>query len=295
MDDTLKSVTAGLVSLVVIHGILEFKAHRVALNELHIAFPHHKETDARVREVQPLGLFSNRIRLIDLTASQVETAGIPLYQSPGGGLTGNIGHLRLHMLNSTFAGLSVSRFDADIPDVKYDVGTLVFRDRILIRGAGVGNGTVTVSEADLVGFAARKLMGLVDNCTITIINGEIRIEGVSAVSSTKSILVAQGKLTVRDGRSIQVEQLTASMDGKPIARPLVNLLANRLNPVLDTDADLHLADFIHLTDVRTLPGAVRIEGTLTIPVKPRKQKPAVRAPLRVESAEPKTQEDLPDQ
>ena len=152
MDDTLKTIIFGFLGTIVFHAGLEKRAERDATRQVASAF-HNTGTIRSVVESRGMfGALANQLFAIDIHGSGLSTAQLPFVAFPRAGWKGHIRHLRLHFDNLTLKGLPINRFEADIPNVTYDLGHALYKDRLVIRGAGIGPASVHISAEGRTAF-----------------------------------------------------------------------------------------------------------------------------------------------
>ena len=121
MDDTVKTVVFGFLGMIVIHASLERRAKHDATAEVERAFQHSGTVHTRVEPRGMFGVLANRLYSIDVYGSGLKSNQLPFTTIPRNGWKGSIRHLRLHFDNLVLKGLPVDRFEADIPNVTYDL------------------------------------------------------------------------------------------------------------------------------------------------------------------------------
>src|SRR5580700_11377192 len=128
MDDTAAGVAAGLLIALVLHGALNKKAARAAERQMSESFTGTGSIHAIVHEHAPFGLLASDLWAVDFYADHVHADGIPFTQNYRAGWKGRIHHLRLHLTDCAIAGLQLSRLEADIPRVTYDIGRALYKE-----------------------------------------------------------------------------------------------------------------------------------------------------------------------
>jgi len=265
VDDTTKGLTVGLLTLLLFHGYLNRRAAHAAERQFQEALSQRGEVHAVVRAQEPFGLYANSIDTLDLYASDIVADQLPFTQSPRAGWKGSIRHLKLHLVHSQLAGMHISRLEVDIPDVRYDIGHALYKNRLFIRSAPMGPVKIWVSEDDLSRFAAIKLKGTVTNASVAIRNN-LLIFGSVNVLGTKNTFAANGNIAIREGRYLDISDVEVSLNGRALAPSAATAMLKSMNPMLDVERDLHLGNSLKIKSVSVGYGMLLIEGEFTVPM-----------------------------
>ncbi len=268
MDDTLKVLTLGFFAFLTLHASLERRSSRAAETQVNESFHHTGTVHATVEARGMFGLLANDIWAIDIYSSHQQSDKLPFYLYPKPGWKGSIRHLRLHFSDFTLAGLPIDRMDADIPFAKYDLGQALYKNRLLLRGAGEGPAVVQVGESGLQTFIQRKYPRLMRDVKVDITERQVTISGKLALFTGLSPFSATGTLVPRANRFIDLQEPTILLDGKPLSAVAAENLLKSINPVLDSEKDLKLGGFFRLSRVEVKTGTLSIFGTATIPPAP---------------------------
>ncbi|HLJ55995.1 MAG TPA: DUF2993 domain-containing protein [Chthonomonadaceae bacterium] len=266
MDDTAKALVLGFLGLIVVHAGLERRARHDAARQLDGAFHHSGALRLSVEPRGMLGALGNRLYAIDVTGTGQSIDKMPFASIPRSGWKGEIRHLRVHLDSLTLKGLPVERLDADIPNVTYDIGQALYKDRLVIRGAGEGPATVRIGADGLRRFIDRKYGQTVTDVAVAFRGGRVQITGDLMFLGAKAPFVALGDMTTRSGRYVDLAQADVTLNGKPLSPDLVQAIIRQLNPLLDIADDLGLAGYLKLTSVSVGADAVTVYATATIPV-----------------------------
>jgi hypothetical protein len=268
VDDTLKIVTVGFFAFLTFHASLERRAARAADSQMHESF-HSTGTVRSVVESRGMfGLLANDIWSIDIYSEHQQSDRLPFYIYPKSGWKGSIRHLRLHFSEFSLAGLPIERMEADIPFATYDIGNALYKNRLVLRGAGEGPALVQVSELGLQVFIQRKYPRLMRDVHVEIATGHVTISGKLALFNGFSPFSVTGTLCPRDGRYLDLTDPVVALDGKPLDARAALALLKTINPVLDNDTDLKLGGFFHLSSVDVGQGILSIRGAATVPRAP---------------------------
>lgn len=265
MDDTLKILTIGFCAFLTFHASLERRAARSADSQMREAFHNTGSVRSVVEPRGMFGLLANDLWSIDIYGTHQESDRLPFYLYPKGGWKGSIRHLRLHFSSFTLAGLPIERLEADIPHATYDIGQALYKNRLVLRGAGEGPALVQVGEQGLQAFVQRKYPRLMREVHVEIGGGHVILSGKLSLFSGLSAFTAAGRLSPRGGRYIDLIDPTVEIDGKPLDTASAVALLKTINPVLDSEKDLHLGGFFRLSHVEIGEGVLSIRGTATVP------------------------------
>ena len=266
MDDTTKSVAIGLVAALLFHGLLENRAHHASLREMREAFLSGGELQARVVAEPPFYLFGNRIEILDLYGDGVKSEKLPFMQFPSAGWKGSISSLRLHITHSTLKGLSIERLEAVIPDVRYDLGWAINRNRLKIRSAGTGSVDLWVSTDAITEFTRKKYSQSMRDVAVTVIGERMMVRGTALMMGAKAQIEVQGSLMPRDGRYVEISNPQVILNGKPVNSDVAVRLVSGVNPVLDIDKDFDIGNFMRVQSVKIEGVLVHIHGTASVPI-----------------------------
>jgi len=265
MDDTAKALVCGFLGLILFHAGMERRVRHDAARQLDEAFNH---TGSLRVEVEPRGMFGvlgNRLYAIDVMGTGQVIDRLPFSAVPRNGWKGQIRHLKLRFDTVTLRGLPVERFDADIPNITYDLGHALYKDRLLIRGSGEGPAAVRIGADGLRRFIDRKYGKTVTDVVVAFHDGRVEITGSLLFLGIRTPFVAVGHLATRAGRYVDLVQPDVSLNGKPLTPDLVASITSQLNPILDVSDDLGLSAYLRLTSVSIGTDSVVVSGRATIP------------------------------
>lgn len=265
MDDTVKGLTIGLLSMLVLHGFLGGRARHAAERQMRETFSGSGTIRAEVREEAPFGLFANNIHALDIYGSGVSAERLSFIQVPRSGWKGRIQHLRLHLTDSVIAGMRVARLEADIPNVTYDLGHAFYKDRLFIRTAAPGTIEVWLDQSNLATFAVRKFGRTVNSIKATLAGDRLELVGNLKLLNSATPFSVSGLLSERDGQYVDLVDPIITLNGAPVDAARAHLLMSTINPVVDVEKDLHLGKLITVQRVTVSDHQLIIEGKLTIP------------------------------
>jgi LmeA-like phospholipid-binding len=266
MDDTTKSVAIGLVAALLLHGFLQDRARQASVREMREAFPAGGEISARVVAEPPLYLFGNRIQILDLYGTGVSTDRLPFMQYPRTGWKGSIHSLRLHIKQSTLKGLSIEKLEAEIPNVRYDLGWAMNRNRLKIRSAGTGTLDIWISTDAITEFTRKKYARSMRDVQVSVIGDRMAVRGTALLMGAKAQIDVQGSLVPKAGRYVEIENPQVSLNGKLVAADAAARLISGVNPVLDVDKDFDIGNFMRVESVKVEGALVHIHGSAAVPV-----------------------------
>ena len=265
MDDTLKSAIFGLLGLIVIHGSLERRVHHDAARQINEAFDGTGKIETRVTTSGMFGILSNRIYAVDVFGEGMATSRLPFTVIPRSGWKGNIRHLRLHLRRFQLNGVAVDRFEADIPNVSYDLGHALYKDRLVMRSAGHGPAVVTIGPESLRKFVLKKYSGVLDDVAVSFPDKQVSISGSLLLFARPTPFSAIGRLRISNGRYIELVEPVVQLNGRPMLPGMMQLTLSRINPVLDVDVDLGLRGYFRMESVRFGDNEIEVSGEAGIP------------------------------
>ncbi len=265
MDDTLKTLIYGFLGTIVIHGALERRAAHDAARQVRDAFASSSAVRARVEPRGMFGALGNRFYAVDIFGTGLATNQLPFVAVPRPGWKGSIRHLRLHFDNMVLRGVAIDRLDADLPNVTYDIGQALYRDRLVIRGAGDGSISVRIGADGLRDFILRKYRRTLSDIQVSFRDERVMIVGKLAIFGIQSPFIATGRLEQRDGRYVDLSMPSIEMNGRTLTSEVTANVLREINPVLDISTDLGLAGYITLSRIVIGVQEITISGRAAIP------------------------------
>jgi hypothetical protein len=267
MDDTLKTLVFGFLGMIVFHSGLEGRARRDISREVRGAFAGSGTVRTTLEARGMFGAIGNHFYAVDVYGSHLEADRLPFVSIPRAGWKGHIRHLRLHFDHLLLNGLPVRQFEADVPNVTYDLGRALYKDRLVIRGAGEGPAAVTVGADGLRTFIARKFSRMIAGADVSFRAQRVAITGRLLLFGGDSPFTAIGQLEARDGRYLDVVRPTVELNGQPLPEAMIAGVLKQMNPVLDVSTDLGLGGYFTLERVQIGDDQVTIYGRAAIPVR----------------------------
>jgi hypothetical protein len=212
-----------------------------------------------------LGVWLARADTITVRASGFHAAQMPFFaETPVPAWRGDVQTVRIVLEKFSLSGFSVRRLEATIPNVSLDSRAAAFRLRIRLFGAGWGDGQVTLDEEDLTAFVSRRLPE-VQSPRVRVTPSAIVITGELAALLTTWRFEAKGRVTVREGRELVIEDAQVSVEGESLPPALVQKLVTALNPVLDVERDMRLGSMFIVERAEQQDGFVKLIGRATVP------------------------------
>jgi hypothetical protein len=266
MDDTLRNIAIGLGAFLAFHVVLGSRAHRSAVQQVARSFDHTGSVQVHLRPSGLFGLELNDFATVEVDGEGVRAEHLPFFVFPREGWKGSIHHLRLRLTDMLLAGLPVTRFDADLPHVSYDIGEAFNRGRLVLRGSGSGPSQVHISPSGLRAFINRKFQKTLSDVVVEIKNGKVIVHGKVQLIGPPTDFVASGLLAARAGRFVDLVDARMTLGGATVGATLAAQLLLKFNPVLDTYEDLGLAGYFEMTRVGIGVGEVVIDGEASLPI-----------------------------
>lgn len=266
MDNTVVSLVYGLLGLIVVHGSLEKRIQHDATRNVQASFDSYGSVRTSVMSSGVFGAFANRLYSIDVYGDDVSSDRLPFVAIPRRGWKGSIRHLRLHLTRIHLAGLPVDSFYADIPDVRYDLGHALYKDRLVIRSAGEGPARVAIGSESLRTYILRKYSNLMDSVVVAFEPPRVIISGSITILGKRSSFSAAGQLRARDRRFVDIVDPSVQLGGVATSELFNQTLLRQINPVLDIERDLHLKGYFEISDVQVKMSGIVVDGTARVPV-----------------------------
>lgn len=212
-----------------------------------------------------LGVLLGRADTIRVQASGFHAARMPFFtESPVPAWRGKADNVQIVLERFFLSGLPVHRLEATIPNVFLDSRAAAFRLRIRLFGTGWGEGCVSLDEEGLAEFVRRRLPE-VRSPRVRVTSSGIHIAGDLAVLLTAWRFEAKGRVVVRNGRQIVIDDVQVSVEGELLPPAVVQRVISALNPVLDVERDLHLGSAFIVEDVQQEDGLIKLIGRATVP------------------------------
>lgn len=265
MDDLLKKLLLGLATLTVLHTGVNRRAERVAASRVRAAFDDSGTVRVRVRPHGEWGLLAADIGAIEIYGVALRAEHLPLYVSPHSGSRGRIRHLIFHLRDFTLFGHPIDRFDADIPDLAFDLREALFHNRLVLCRSGVGAGVVQIGESSLKRFIQYKFKKLLSDIDISITETAVYVSGKVLLFGGPTPFTATGRLIERDGRYVEITDPLVQLRGVTVSQETAGRFVQQINPVLDIVNDLGLEGYFRITAVQLQRGIAIIRGGVTIP------------------------------
>lgn len=217
-------------------------------------------------EAQP-DLAWGSLHKASISARDFSLDGLPLYTEPWRSQKGRLGSLELALADFRLRGLRIQKLEASIPGCRFDLSLALNKREFRLSRSGVGTGTVTVAEADLAEWINAKYAEI-KRCTVKVDRDVVWVEGYGEFLIVKTNFTVIAKLKAVDGTKLTLHDAKIYFDWVRADPLAAQTLLKTLNPVVDLDKDLGLADAIKVTDIRLRDGVVRASGLTKIPVAP---------------------------
>jgi hypothetical protein len=263
MSDDLKNGATVLLGLALFAGFLNHRAERAIVHDLSRTAK-GGEIHANVKPRGLFGLLVGQGDTAKVWGKGFTTEGLPFKVTSGSGLRAKVKTLTFDFQDFTLRGTQVKRFSAVIPSVDLDIFRAFFDERIVVRTAGEGTAEAAVDEKALAEFVTRKYPQLSD-VEVKLLDGRILVGGNVNLLGNKTRLDAVSSLSVKDGRYINVVDMTVALNNKEAAPFLRDTIINNLNPVLDFEKDLGLGGYFYATELEIGKGTLTVRGRAMVP------------------------------
>jgi hypothetical protein len=269
MDDTFRNVAIGLFAFLGLHGGLQARVQHSAERQVRDSFGATGRMGVIVAPRGFFGLEANDLYEVDIDGAGMRLDRIPFSVFPRSGWKGDIRYLRLRLRNFTLHDIPIREFRAEIPHVAYDLGHAFYRGRLVLRGAGVGNATVTLGAESVLAFIRHKkqFQQILSDVVVFVENGKIVVTGTGTFPLLGTTpFTAVGIVTAREGRylDLDLEHTVIKLNG--VEAPIS--LLKSINPVVDIEEDLGLKGYFTVSQVRIDGDQLIVTGTSTLPVAP---------------------------
>ncbi len=212
-----------------------------------------------------LGVWLARADTITVRASGFHATQVPFFtETPVPAWQGRATRVQINLERFSLRGFPVRRLEATIPGVSLDSRAAAFRLRIRLFGAGWGEGRITLDEEDLTSFVKRRLPE-VHSPQVRVTASEVYITGELAALLTTWRFEARGRVAVRDGRQVVIENAQVRVEGEDLPPAVVQKVVSALNPVLDVERDMHLGSMFIIERAEQEEGFVKLIGRATVP------------------------------
>jgi hypothetical protein len=265
LDDLVKNLTLGLFALASAHVGIEERLRHDAARQVREMFHNTGLVRVTAEPRGAFGLIASDAWSVDIYGEHLKTERMPFVVYPKSGWKGSIRHLRLHLDDFTLAGLPIAHLDADVPFVKFDIGEVTWKDRIVLRGAGSGPAAVQVNAAGLRHFVIQRYTQTLSDVELWFQNRKLYLSGKYALFGVSMPFIASGHLSPRAGRYVDVTDAILLLNHRPVSPQVAETILRQINPVLDIERDLGLGNTVTMTDVEIGDSEVTIHGQATIP------------------------------
>jgi len=207
------------------------------------------------------------LKRVTITASNFETASLPLFCEPERGTKGKVRELRIELSDFVLGGLRVESLSAAIPDCRFDYDLALRERKIRLSRSGVGKGRVRLLEDDLERFILKKFREI-KRVDVRLDRNRVYVKGFGEFLVIQTDFEVIAKLIPSEGRQIMLSEAKVFF-GEFVADPTVrDLVLRTLNPVVDIDVDLGLNGAIEMEGVELAAGGLEAWGAVRIPDRP---------------------------
>ena len=274
MKDLLKGAGITLVGVAFFAGLASERARYSARRDLERAIPNSRFHVS----VKPRGLLGMAVGRADSARIQGQGFAVddlPFRVEPRGGVIARLERLKLDFRDIRIRALPVQALQAEIPRVDVDAARVLINGHFTIRGADAGVGWAVITEDGLREFIARKRPEF-SELSVRLLPGEALVTGRATLLLAPAPIEARVKLGAADGRFLNAVGADVKVNGMPVPPPLTERLMQSLNPIIDVQRDLGLADWLYVTGVEVAEGILTVRARVTIPRKrvlPAEKKP----------------------
>ena len=213
------------------------------------------------------GLMQGRLKTLTVRARDFTLDGLPFTLEPERPRSGRIKQFVMHMSNANLRGLRAERALAIIPEVYYDKSLALSKRIFRLSATGVGACEIVVNERDLAAYIARKFAPYMREVDVQITPEQITVQGTAVLFVGEVRFRAVGKLVPREGRYLDLAEVSIETEGANLPAESANLLRQFLNPIIDIERDLGLHDGLSVETIISELGKMRALGKVWIPNK----------------------------
>ncbi len=264
MDDSLRDTGWALLGLALFSALAGARVQSAARRDVRRAVP-GGTLSVKVITQTPWDAAVGQVYRARISGSGFSTLGLPFVQQPGGGLLGDLRHLDLDLHDIVLSDLPVHSLRAEIPNVRVDGPYALFGGHLRIRGAGEGTVVAVLQEAGLAEYLSKK-RPLLHDLKLRLTGGQAHVSAMAAVLVGLAPVEATARVAVAEGRYLNAVDATVLLNGKPLAPAVTDQLLKTLNPIIDVDKDLHLGDWLYVTDAEIGEGTLTVQGKVRIPL-----------------------------
>ena len=265
MNDGLRDAGYAVLGLAMLSWILTDRVSHAARRELKSAFP-SANFDIRITPRGLLGMTVGQAYRARISGGGFTAESLPFRIEPGGGAVAGIRHLELDLHDIVLRDLGVQTLTADIPFVKADATKAFFDGHLRFRGAQEGTGEAILTAEQIERYLAKKRPQF-QELKIRLSQGEAFISGKTALLIPGSAFEAKATVGISEGRYLNAENPTVSLNGTPMPRTMAIQLLKTVNPIIDIDKDLGLGEWLYITSAEIAEGKLTVRGRIHIPVK----------------------------
>lgn len=205
----------------------------------------------------------------DLAAVEATARGFrlqepPLFVDPEASHSGKIGRLRIRFEDFELRALPIEALEADIPGCHFDFGLAKRTGELAISKTGVGRGSVRVNEAGLKLYLERRFPELRE-VSVRLEKHHLWAEGRLRVFGMEKPFALVTQLAIRDGVRLVLDSPKLYFDWRRAEPSLADPLLRMIDPVLDLQKDLGLADSFYLDELEIRGGEVVARGAARVP------------------------------
>lgn len=260
-----------LIALGITYGVAR---REVAVFERHAAADiaaqltgERKVVKVRTNFELPFGPLFADIRNATIEASHFATEGIPLYTDPHRPSSGRVRNLEIILRDFTLRGLRIDTLHSSIPECRFDRDLALKHKQIRLSRSGLGVGTVKILAQDLAKYIPTKVKEIKE-CLVKLDRGKVWVEGYGEFLIAKTRFLVVADLTTEEGVRLNLTNARVVLDWQLADDLSRKALLDAMNPVVDLQQDLGLADAFALESVKCEAGALIATGKTQIPVRP---------------------------
>ncbi len=212
------------------------------------------------------GLFSpalGEVGTATISASAFRCEGLPLFTEPKRSKKGTIDLLRLNLSDFYLRDLRCERFDAEIPDCRFDFALAASKKKVRLSKSGLGTGTVELKVKDLAPYILKKYAEI-KSVEVSTDGDWIRIRGFGQFLVLNANFDVKAKITT-NGSQLLISDCIIRIENKEPDFDSQQALINTLNPVIDFAKDLDLYDAVDAKSVRIIGETIVVKGNVKIP------------------------------
>jgi hypothetical protein len=223
----------------------------------------HKKVFLKVTYPGLLSPAIGEVGTATISASNFRCEGLPLFTEPKRSKKGTIDLLKLDLSNFYLRDLRCERFQAEIPNCRFDFALAASKKQVRLSQSGIGSGTVELLVRDIGPYILKKY-GEIKSVEVSTEGDQIRVRGFGQFLVLNANFDIKAKI-ITNGSQLLLTDCIILIDNKETDADSEQALINTLNPVIDFAKDLDLYDAVDAKTVQIVGDKIIVKGKVKIP------------------------------